>query len=272
MEKIINISFITDDALGTLYSNAPIVTENIRNNNYSSNWLNDMISNKIFELRKATIPDFELKTSADGNYSKVEFDNAIMLYEHLKDLPRYILTDERFWVWLELEKFYKVAVQAMPIKKDTTFEGRWIFKRGKRRGIWFNTFARSYFWVEFTVDEQKEDKYELTRFAFDKIERIRHLTFDSKYRNVVINVIKAEKKLHDKYSNDSEYSETYKKCESNNKVNGNIYTYIRKAISLYGSARMLDFIPDKELEEIIYEKLEKALFEVHKGNFEYLVK
>ena len=225
--KIINISFITDDALNTLYSNPQRVTELIKSNPFDSSGLNELMNKKIFELRKTKIKDFELKISLNGVYKEVEYENAICLYEHLKDIPRYILIDERFWVWLELDKFYRVAVQSMPIKKNTVFEGRWIFTRGNKRGLWFNVFSRSYFWVEFTVDENSQDKYELTRFAFEKIERIRHLTFDSKYRNIVFNSLKAEKKLYDKYANDPEYTKTYKNCESGI-GNYNIYTYLRK--------------------------------------------
>ena len=52
----------------------------------------------------------------------------------------------------------------------------------------------------------------------------------------------------------------------------NIYTFIRKSLSLYGSARILDFMDDKDLYDVIYEKLEKAVQEVHKGNIGYLKK
>ena len=268
--KIINISFITDDALNTLYSNPQKATELIRSNPFDSSWLKEIMNRDPFELRKAKIEDFELKTSPNGVYKEVEYENAICLYEHLKDLPRYILIDERFWVWLELGKFYRVAVQSMPVKKDTAFEGQWIFTRGNKRGLWFNVFSRSYFWVEFTVDENAKDKYELTKFAFEKIERIRHLTFDSKYRNIVFNSLKAEKKLYDKYANDPEYSETFRNCESGI-GSYNIYTYLRKALSLYGSVRILDFMSADDIFNVAYQKLEKAFFEVHNGNIEYLM-
>lgn len=270
MDKFINISFMTDAALDTIHTNPSKVSEYIRTNIFDSKWLADMISTKIFEERKNKILDFELKTAVNGKYSEVEFDNAITLYEHLKDLPRYVLTDERFWCWLEFEKCYRAAIQAMPLRTDTTFDGTWIFTRGKRRSIWFNVLARSYFWVEFTIDEELKDKYELTKFVFEKHERIRHLTFDNKYRQVIINAIKAEKKLYDKYANDSEYADTFKKCEVGNGTT-NIYTYIRKKISLYGSVKMLDLM-DNDLFDVIYNKLEEALMEIHKGNIDILTK
>lgn len=269
MDKIINISFINDDLMETINSNLNKVTELIKENPFDSTWMKQIYEGNCFELRKTKINDFQLKTSLIGNYKDVEYENAITIYENLKELPRYILCDKRFWMWLEFSKFYRVAVQAMPLTSDTRLGYGWMFKENKR-GIWRNTFSRSYFWVEFTVDEKNEnDKYELTKFVFDKNERIRHLTFDSKYRSVVFNTVRAEKKLYDKYAFSPEYAETYKKCESGIE-NSNIYTYARKVVSFYGSVRILDFMEDDDLFDAVYEKLEKSLFEVHKGNLEYI--
>lgn len=270
IEKNINISYLKDSVLDSLYSNPSKAAEYIRENPFDSRWLSNFINDEnVFEMRKAKIVDFDLKLSLTGNYKDVEYDNAIVMYEHLNNLPRYILVDERFWGWLEFGKFYRWAVQSMPVKKDSAFEGRWIFKRGKKRGLWFNQLSRSYFWVEFTVDESLNDKYELTKFVFDKLDRIRHLTFDSKYRSVVYNAVRAEKALYDKYANTPEYADTFKKCESGET---NIYTYLRKNLSLYGSVRILDFMDDDDLFDVAYKKLEKAFFEVHNGNLDFIKK
>lgn len=269
INNVINISFINEKLLDTLYTNPNKATVCIRNNPYDTKWLKEICDVNPFELRKQKINNFELKMSTNGKYKEVEIENAIILYEHLKELPRYVLIDERLWAWLELDKFYRIAIQAMPVSRDSSFEGRWIFKRGKKRGIWFNEFSRSYFWTEFTVDENRKDRYELTRFAFENIERIRHLTFDSKYRSVVFSTIKAEKDIFDKYINNPEFKNTLELCEKGID-NSNIYTYIRKSLSLYGSARILDFMDEEDLYNIVYEKLEKAINEVHKGNLGYL--
>ena len=169
--NLINISFMNEKILDTLYSNPKRINEYIKQNPYDSKWLKELFHELPFEQRKQKIIDFELKLSSDGNYKNVEVENAISLYEHIKDLPRYILVDNRFWLWLEFGKFYRVALQAMPLTTDTRLEYSWLFKEGKR-GIWRNTFARGYFWVEFTVDETRNDRYELTKFVFEKTERI----------------------------------------------------------------------------------------------------
>lgn len=268
--NVINISFMNEKLLDTLYSNPKKIVEYINENPYDSRWLKEILDETPFEQRKQKIIDFDLKLANDGKYKNVELENAISLYEHIKDLPRYILVDKRFWLWLEFEKFYRVALQAMPLTTETRLENSWLFKEGKR-GIWRNTFARGFFWVEFTIDESRKDIYELTKFVFEKTERIRNLTFDNKYRNVVLNTIRAEKDIYDKYIADPIYKETMERCEKGIETY-NIYTFIRKSLSLYGSARILDFMDDKDLYDVIYEKLEKAVQEVHKGNIEYLKK
>lgn len=267
MNNMINVEFATEKALDWLKTNPQRASEDINNNIFESEWLKREVGEEPFELRKAKIPDFELKTSIEGMYNEVEFQNAITLYESLKDLPRYILTDERLWAWINIGKCYRASIQAMPINRDTTFAGTWLFTRGKRRGLFFGAHSRSYFWVEFTVDESLEDKYELTKFVFDKKERIRHLTFDNKSGYAVYCAVKAEKRLFDKYANDEEFKDAFVKAERSYN-NCNIYTYIRKYISLIASVRILETIPKEKLTDIIYKELERILFEIKNGNLD----
>lgn len=42
------------------------------------------------------IEDIELKVPKVANDKVVDLENAITLYEHLKELPRYILSEPRF--------------------------------------------------------------------------------------------------------------------------------------------------------------------------------
>jgi len=270
MNKTINISFMTDEALETLRENSDRVSEYIKLNKFDSSWIHELYSGKVYDLKKEKINDFELKTSLNDNYKEVEFDNAVILYESLKDLPRCIITDERFWAWINLNKCYKATTQAMPIKSSSTFKNMWLFTQGKRRGIFFGANSRLYFWTELTVDDESlEDKYLYTRFVFENHERIRQLTWraNSNNKHIVLNVVKAEKKLYDKYANAPEYMEAFNKCERGVGTR-NIYTAISKYLSLYGSIRVLDVISNEDLQNLIYNKLEEILFEVQKNNME----
>ena len=271
MNSTINISFMTHEALETLRENSDKVSEYIKENKFDSSWISKIYSAKLYDVKKEKINDFELKISLNDKYKEVEFENAIILYEVLKDLPRCVITDERFWAWINLSKCYKTTTQAMPIKSSSTFRNMWLFTQGKRRGIFFGANSRLYFWTELTVDESIEDKYLYTRFVFDNHERIRQLTWraNSNNKHIVLNVVKAEKKIYDKYANDPEYVDAFNNCEHEVGTR-NIYTAISKYLSLYGSVRVLDVISDRDLQNIIYNKLEEILFEVKKGNINIL--
>ena len=113
MNNEMNIKFMTYDAINTIKNdikknNAENVNKAIESNKENSNWLDDFCGCKVFEERKNKIPQFKLKLASGGNDSQVAYDNAITLYENLNHLPRYILTDERFWAWMNFDFGYKL--------------------------------------------------------------------------------------------------------------------------------------------------------------------
>lgn len=253
MNKI-NISFITDEALETLYKNSEEVSEYLMKEKENSNWLKLIYKNNIFEEKKYKINDITLLT--DDHYENVDFQNSIMIYETLKDLPRYILTDERFWCWFNFTIGYKAALQAMKINSKTTFEDHWLFRRGKRRGIFFNVLARCYFRVALSVDESAEDKYYLTRFVIENPERFRTLSWrsNSSEKNVVFGALKAEKDIVDKYNGIIDVDKI-----KYNDGKGTIYSEITKQISLYGSVRLIDAVSEEDIYNFVYGKLEEMI-------------
>lgn len=93
MNKI-NICYITEDALETIYKNSEEVANYLIKEKDNSNWLKSIYKGELFEEKKYKIDDIELLS--DENYDMDDFKNSIMIYETLKDLPRYVLTDERF--------------------------------------------------------------------------------------------------------------------------------------------------------------------------------
>ena len=261
---------MTDSAYATLFSNPLTFSKLIQENEFSNKWLTDKLGKNCFEDRIYRIKDFELKTSKTGKYSEVEFENAVLLYDSLKTLPRYVLFDERFWAWIVFSKCYKVSVQAMPLKFKNTFKNTWFISgKTKRDKISRNAIARSYFWTEITATD--DGNYELTKFVFEKHDRIRNLFFDNKSKHVIYNIVRAEKALYDRYSNDEEYKDAFKKCESGLQ-NVNIYTYIRKYMSLYGSVRDLDLISADDLFNVAFVELERVINNVKEGNIDILLK
>ena len=253
MNKI-NISFITDEALATLYKNSSEVAEYLQREKYDNSWLSTIYNGKIFEEKKFKIDD--IKLLEDDDYKKVDFDNSIMIYEALKDLPRYILTDERFWVWFIFCKGYTPALQAMKINSKTTFEDHWLFEEGKRRGIFYNVLGRCFFRVALSIDEENEDKYHLTRFVIENPERFRTLSWrsNSSGKSLVMGALKAEKDLVEKYKGIIDVDKI-----KYNDGKGTIYSELTKQISLYGSVRLIDIATEDEIYKFVYEKMERMI-------------
>ena len=243
MTKKINVRLMTDNALETLRSNINYVTQRLMNNPHDSDWLEDLISGDIYFEKNYKIPDFTLKISDDGDYSKVDYDNSITLYESLKDLPRYIVTDERFWAWINFEKGYQAALQAMPINNKTTvFELHWLFKGGNKRGLAFGVLSRCFLRVMLTIDERLSDKYELTKFVVENPERFRNLTWRSfsNQEHLVLGILKAEKKVYEEYGD---------------KLKNSMFSEIAKYVSKIGSVRLLDVITEEDIYDFVYNKL-----------------
>lgn len=250
----INISFMTDDALETLYRNSEKVAEYLMKEKENSNWLKLIYKGNLYEEKKYKINDIKLLT--DENYENVDFQNSIMIYETLKELPRYIITDERFWCWFNFTIGYKAALQAMKIKSKTTFEDHWLFKQGKRRGLFFNVLARCYFRVDLSVDESLEDKYSLTKFVIENPERFRTLTWraNSNEKTIVLGTLKAEKDIVEKYKDIIDVDKI-----KYNDGKATIYSEITKQLSLYGSVRLIDATSEKDIYEFVYKKMEEMI-------------
>lgn len=235
------------DAIETLRNNAVKVTELLINNPEDSSWLKDFCGEKIYEETKYQINDFSLKTSDDGDYSKVDFDNSITIYENLNKLPRYILTDEGFWAWFNFTIGYKASLQAMKLnEKGSTFKDHWLFTQGRRRGVFFGVMSRCYFRVDLSVDNSLKDKYEVTRFVIENPERIRNLTWRSlaNSKKIVLGVLKAEMEVVKNDKIDLKQSD---------------YEELAKHILLVGSVRLLDSYTEEEIYEISYRYLKNMI-------------
>ena len=255
MNKI-NICFITDDALETLYKNSTEVADYLMKEKDNSGWLKHIYKGQLYEEKKYKINEIELLT--DDNYENVDYDNSIIIYEALKDLPRYILTDERFWCWFNFTIGYKAALQAMKINSKTTFEDHWLFKQGQRRGIFFNVLARCYFRVALSIDENAEEdnKYYLTKFVVENPERFRTLSWraNSSQKNVVLGALKAEKDIVEKYKDIIDVDKI-----KYNDGKGTIYSEVTKQISLYGSVRLIDAASEEDIYNFVYNKLDEMI-------------
>ena len=166
------------------------------------------------------------------------------------------MTDERFWCWFNFTIGYKAALQAMKINSKTTFEDHWLFKQGKRRGIFFNVLARCYFRVELSIDENNEDKYHLTKFVIENPERFRTLSWrsNSSEKTIVVGALKAEKDIVKKYKGTIDVDKI-----KYNDGKGTIYSEITKQLSLYGSVRLIDAASEEDIYNLVYNTMEDMI-------------
>lgn len=243
MSKI-NIKILSDEALATIKGNLDKFTNIVKENPKSNKAILEALPENAFVEKRYEIDDFELRP-AIKNYDEVDLENAILLYERLKDLPKHILGDERFWIWVILEKGYEAAIQAMPMESGKSIiKSHWLFSEGKRRSLMFGVLSRAFYRVALTKDDRLEDPYELTRFATENYERYRNFTWRtySNNKKIVTATLHAEKKAIDKYGKKIESIKDY-------------YTEIAKYVSQLGSVMLLDAMD----EEFIIDKVEKFI-------------
>ncbi len=240
-----NIKVASDTTLEHFTKNINVMHRLIANSEDNS-WVRKEFSDPIFVEKNFQIDDFEIIDNPDSSDKEIDFKNHIAIYEALNNLPRYILCDERFWLWLELDKFYSVVKGMMKINSISTIKDHWIFGTGKRRGIFFGVLSRCYFRVELTVDETLEDKYELTKWIINNPERFRNLTWRSfsNEKHLVLGIVKGEKRA----------------VEYCGKEDTGVYPELSKFISAeIGSASILDAITEKDIEEITFNKMVELL-------------
>ena len=245
MGKYINVCLMSQQAFNnlTVKGKDEEVAKLIRDNPNDSSWLKGLIAKNdpLYVTKKYVIEDFELKTSSDGDYSKVDFDNSVTLWNALKNLPRYILCDERFWLWINFEKGYKAAVQAMPMTDGTTFSDHWRFGSGKRRGLFFGVLSRCFFRVALTYDEKLADPFELSKFAIESPSRFRNLTWraNSNLTQLVQGTLLAEKEYLSKHKT----------------ISSAIYPALAKAMSSVLAVRLADSMTKEDFYELAINKL-----------------
>ena len=253
MSKI-HIKYITDEALETLKANYDVVTDKLIENPNDANWLKDLVSGDLYVTKKYEIEEFVLKMPKDDKDRETDLENSILLYERLKHLPLYVLTDEKFWCWMNFEMGYSVALKYMPVKKGSSvFKDHWLLTQGKRRGLFFGVLSRCYFRVALSVDQTLPDPYELTKFVIENPLRFRELTWRafSSEKMIVLGTLKAEKRILNEYPNIEEKTDHFAE--------------IAKALSKLGSVMLLDCMTEKDIENYVYKKY-KAMIEAEPAN------
>ena len=240
---LINIKMLTDQAYRTIQKNLGEIYKMISEHPSDSSWLNAYLGFEPYETKKYTINDFSLELADD--YNEISFTNAVTLYESLKELPRYILCNNRFWGWIILEKAYKQA-QTCTKKFDTqTLKNLW-FMGNSRRDLMLGVMSRYFFMAEISVDNSSKDKYGLLNFLLTNTETYRGFCYRNlgMIKNVTLGVLRAEKDFS---------------VITGKPILKKEGAQIVKYASRLGSVMLLDRISEKEMYELVFRAIPKIV-------------
>lgn len=247
MMKKINIKYMNDAVLETIKNNpskyADIMSENVDSNQ----WILEEFKQPFIE-KKLTIPDFEFQANSKLESKELAYVNSVLIHKSLKNLPSYVLSDERFWAWINFDKGYILSQMLIPInKKPSRLKNHYFFGSGSiRRGMFFGVISRLYYRAHLTYDMNAADKYELTKYVNDNPQSFRNLTWRT-YSNdseLVRRVLRIQYKLELIYKQ---------------KMTSHVYEDIAKYISSLGSMTYIELLSEKDLEMLIRERVIKLI-------------
>lgn len=241
----INIKLMTEEAYRTLQKDCDGVLKMIINHPSDSSWLKDYLGFEPYEVKKYVIDDFELKFADD--YNDVALENAIILYEKLNKLPKYILCNNRFWAWINMEKAYRQAQIATKQFNSQILKNLW-FMGNSRRDIMLGVMSRYFNMINVSIDDTLENKYELSKYLLTTTETYRGFCYRNlgMIKNVTLGILQAEKDYVDTTG-----VQILKKPSAQ----------IVKYASRVGSVMMLDVLSKEEMRAAIYLKIDKIVKE-----------
>ena len=241
----INIKIMTEEAYRTLQKDCDGVLKMIINHTSDSSWLKDYLGFEPYEVKKYVIDDFELKIADD--YNNVALENAIILYEKLNKLPKYILCNNRFWAWINMEKAYRQAQIATKQFNSQILKNLW-FMGNSRIDIMLGVMSRYFNMINVSIDESLENKYELSKYLLTTAETYRGFCYRNlgMIKNVTLGILQAEKD----YVDITGVQILKKPCAQ-----------IVKYASRVGSVMLLDVLSKEEMRAAIYPKIDKIVKE-----------
>jgi Family of unknown function (DUF6339) len=130
------------------------------NSSRNGEFLKDLNMSSIEENLILEVPD-------TSNRSKEDLNNAINLYEHYKELPLTLASDEKFWAYLTHTVFWDYMCKRWPVQEAEGDEIEFIktryFFSSKNKTFYRNGLSRLWWYVHLTYDPSKEDPYRYTR-------------------------------------------------------------------------------------------------------------
>ncbi len=240
------INMMTDTAIATIRANLSEVSRLMKENPTSAAWLESFVDGPLYEEKKQQIEEFSLALPSSSKDTDTIVSNAILLYEKLNHLPAHILSDERFWAWINWGIGYEAAIR-MRAMSPSTVQYRWLFTHSTRRGLLRGLLSRSYFRVALSLDESAPDKYHLARFIIENPSRSQEALWRSFScsSEIFLGTLDAEMKYKEDHPDFTERSD--------------IFSEIAKGVSKLGSVKMLDSFSREEIAAEVYAIYEKLV-------------
>ena len=126
-------------------------------------WCEELLDIDMSELEKPV----ELKI-AEGDKGDHDLENAILLYDALKDLPYTVATNENYWAFLTHTVYWDYMRNRWPVEEAqqdvvSFIQTRYMF-HPKNKRYYRNGLSRLWLYAALTYDaENKEDPYFYTR-------------------------------------------------------------------------------------------------------------
>lgn len=164
-----NLRVFTEKGLDFIHQNMSDFFEMLKSNKEGTSWIKDFCKK---DPTTSSPYNFEFSFETNSlNPNEGEFRNAVNLYELFKSnkIGNAIIYNEKFAAGFLLTFGYEYFFWASDLAAETRVSATFFFdhRKGLRQALARNLLTRLYRVVEMTIDESKEDKYELTRFVFD---------------------------------------------------------------------------------------------------------
>lgn len=171
--------FIEQDNLDIIKTNLPTWAANFKNDSpeWLTEWFKKEYDNSLLKETKFEVPDFNLDMSEEKE-ELTDSKNAQLIYDNLSFLSESQASDERLWAGLCIGNFWKYTQYRWEIKKKCTpdsIKQHYMFAYGARRSLIRNAIARLWWIGRLTYDENRSDKYELTKFMCEHNDHIMHI-------------------------------------------------------------------------------------------------
>lgn len=173
--------------------------------------------------------------------SQHDYEDAIVLYEALKDIPDVVAADQTFWVSLSHTILYPYLQKRwgkdVKDKMKSTVLDHWFFEKGMMR----HGLSSLWWGVRLTISDKYEDKYRLTKVLFW------NYSFRTTFMGPSIFF-----RAGNARTGILEYLADHESCKENFENKGR---YISKYFNLLGATKSLSALPT----EYFYREMEKNL-------------